>query len=1013
MALTRGTLLVVSAMLALALAGLSLGLTGGAVAGELLFVSMVVLSLKLPDRNHTLWTAGVCTLLMVITAAAQPTNAAIPVLILNRSLSLATVWFLAILAWDHRGLRRAADDARREMQRNERKRDAELRKAAGELAQAQAQSHEFALELEEARQLYLSLVENLPVHVLRKDAEGRLTYVNSSYRKLLGKSLEELIGKTDYDLFPPELAAKYRRDDLLVIESRRTMDRVEMHQTPDGGKLWVEVMKTPLFDAEGQAIGIQGIFWDVTDREQAQIELRESEARTRAIFEYAMDCVLLIDEQGRIVEMNPAAEQAFQCRRRELAGKEFADVLLPSRSIERFRKKLANFQQASGGGSLIGSRGELVMQRRTGEEFVGEIGLQAFTLQDSTAGFVVFVRDITTQKRADEERRIAAEKLRQAKEAAEAANQAKSLFLANMSHEIRTPIHGIMGMTGLVLETPLTEQQREFLRIAQESADALLAVINDILDFSKIEAGRLDLEWIDFDPCDVLGDCMKALSFRAAGKDLELVSRFDPLIPRMVCGDPHRLRQVIVNLVGNAIKFTPSGEIQLSVDRVAEDARFVELHFNVRDTGIGIPEAKLATIFDPFEQGDKSTTRRFGGTGLGLSISKKLVELMGGRIWVESRENAGSVFHFTARFQTSAAASQAPPPKPAPIALEKMRVLLVDDNRTNRLILEETYRNWRIEPVTASGAEEAWGMLRDAAMAGRPFQLVVTDCNMPDIDGFMLVERIRTALPPPQPRVVMLTSSEQTGDQRRCQELGIAAELMKPVKPSELFDATLRSLLDLPGAESLTPLIADDKAGAAGGAVSGMSLTVGAVAAAAAVSAAASQSASRAQFAAAIPVAIQAGAAGASQSAVPPQLAGNAPPRTLRILLAEDSLVNQKLAMALLTRMGHTVRIANNGREAVELSRSEPFDVVFMDVQMPEMDGFEAAAAIRAREQGTGRHLPIVALTAHAMKGDREHCLEAGMDDYLSKPVRAAEIAATLARCTAANMSRHPGSAAG
>jgi PAS domain S-box-containing protein len=965
MAMTRGHLLVLTAMLALALAGLSLGLGAGAVAGELLFISMVVLSLKLPDRNHTLWTAGVCTLLIVITAAAQPTNSAVPVLILNRSLSLATVWFLAILAWDHRGLRREADDARREMQRSERKRDAELRKAVGELAEAQAQSHEFALELEEARQLYLSLVENLPVHVLRKDAEGRLTYVNSSYRKLLGKSLEELIGKTDYDLFPADLAAKYRRDDLLVIESRRTMDRVEMHQTPDGGKLWVEVMKTPLFDPEGRAIGIQGIFWDVTDREQALIELRESEARTRAIFEHAMDCVLLIDEKGRIVEMNPAAEQTFQCRRRELAGKELADVLLPGRSVDRFRKKLANFQQTAGGGSLIGSRGELIMRRRMGEEFIAEVGLQAFTLQDSTAGFIVFVRDITLQKRADEERRAAGVKLQHAKEAAEAANQAKSLFLANMSHEIRTPIHGIMGMTGLVLETPLTEQQREFLRIAQESADALLAVINDILDFSKIEAGRLDLEWIDFEPCEVLGDCMKALAFRAAGKDLELVSRFDPRIPRVVCGDPHRLRQVIVNLVGNAIKFTPSGEIQLSVEVAAADEKFVELHFTVRDTGIGIPAAKLATIFDPFEQGDKSTTRRFGGTGLGLSISKKLVELMGGRIWVESSEQAGSTFHFTARFQASAAALRAPPPKPTPLALETLRVLLVDDNRTNRLILEETYRNWRIQPVTASGAEEAWGMLRDAAIAGRPFQLVVTDCNMPGMDGFTLAERIRTALPPPPPRVVMLTSSERTGDQQRCLELGIAAALIKPVKPSELFDATLRSLLDRPAVESLAPAAVAEASDASP--ASSSTTTTGSVASV---------------------------ASPASPAVAPPS-------RSLRILLAEDSLVNQKLALALLTRMGHQVRIANNGREAVELSQSEPFDVVFMDVQMPEMDGFEAAAAIRAREQGTGRHLPIVALTAHAMKGDREHCLEAGMDDYLSKPVRAAEIAATLARCTA------------
>jgi two-component system sensor histidine kinase/response regulator len=930
----RSTLLIYIAMLVFAISGMLLELSGGAeVAGDLAFVLVVVLSLKLPRRSDTISAAATCSLLAGATLLLKLDEPGLTQEAVNRGMALTTCWILAILGWDHRGLQRQVAEERTELLKDVQRKTDDLRQARGELQEVRAASQEIEIRLEEARQLYLSLVDNLPVHVFRKDIDGCLTFANPSYCQLLGMTFEELIGKGDHDLFPPELAVKYRNDDQAVINSRQTLDRIEMHQKPDGSKLWVEVMKTPVFDVDGNPIGIQGIFWDVTDREQALTELRESEARTRAIFEHAMDSVLLIDEEGLIVEMNPAAEQTFQCRRRDLKGKEFASVLLPSASISRFREKLTHFTEFQDAGSLIGSRGELKMLRRTGEEFVAEIGMQVFTLQDSEAGFVVFVRDITLPKLAEEERRLAAERLQQAKEAAEAASQSKSLFLANMSHEIRTPIHGIMGMTGLVLETPLNEQQREYLRIVQESADSLLAVINDILDFSKIEAGKLDLELLDFDVCDRLGDCMKALAFRASGKDLELVFRYDPRIPRMVSGDPYRLRQVVVNLVGNAIKFTPRGEVVLNVDLENETETEVELHFAVRDTGIGIPAEKIAAIFDPFEQGDKSTTRRFGGTGLGLSISRKLVLMMGGRMWVESREHEGSTFHFTARFARARGLNVPSGSHSSPESLARLRVLVVDDNRTNRLILEESFRNWEMEAVVATGAEEAWRLLRAAASTGRPFQLVVTDCHMPDVDGFMLAERIQSELPPPRPPIVMLTSSDRSGDQDRCRELGIAAHLIKPVKPSELLDATIRLL----------------------GVVSAV-------------------------------------------TPANPTLLVHLDSRKLKVLLAEDSAVNQKLAVALLTRQGHSVTIANNGREAVALSADETFDVLLMDVQMPEMDGFEAAAAIRARELTTGRHLPIIALTAHAMKGDRERCLEAGMDDYLSKPVRADELSTTLKR---------------
>ncbi|MFO0902407.1 MAG: response regulator [Pirellulales bacterium] len=929
----RSTLSIMLAMLVVALGGTYVELAGSdRVAGDLLFVLVVVLSLKLPRRDHTIWAAAGCTAVEFISIFSRPEGQSVVEYLVSRAMALVTLWILAALGWDHRGLQRQAAEQHRELLQDVEKKDMALQRARGELQQAQAQSVQIEEKLEEARQLYLSLVENLPVHVFRKDIEGRLSYANQSYCELLGKTFDELRGKGDFDLFPEDLARKYRADDMAVIAMRQTIDRIEMHQKPDGSKLWVEVMKTPVFDREGKAVGIQGIFWDVSVREQALTELRESEARTRAIFEHAMDSMLLIDEEGRIVEMNPAAEHTFQCRRRDQKGKEFAAVFLPAASSERFRRKLSQFTEVQDVGSLIGARGEMRMRRHTGEEFIAEIGLQVFTLADSRGGFALFVRDITTVKLAEEQRRLAAERLQQAKEAAEAASQSKSLFLANMSHEIRTPIHGIMGMTGLVLETRLTDQQREYLRIVQESADALLSVINDILDFSKIEAGRLDLETIDFDLSDRLGDCMKSLSFRASDKNLELVYQFDPRIPRMVCGDPYRLRQVVVNLVGNAIKFTPRGEVVLSVDLIDQDETHINLHFAVRDTGIGIPLDKQQTIFDAFEQGDKSTTRRFGGTGLGLSISRRLVQMMDGRMWVESREGAGSTFHFTARLKRSNFSPLNEQTRVCPASLSRLRVLVVDDNRTNRLILEQSFRNWQMEPVPAPGAEEAWRLLRAAAGTGRPFQLVVTDCHMPDVDGFMLADRIRRELPPPHPPIVMLTSSDRTGDLELCRQLGIAAHLIKPVKPSELLDAAVRVLAPEPATDEVEALPSPT------------------------------------------------------------------PRRSLRILLAEDSLVNQRLAIALLAKQGHQVAVANNGREAVEMSEREPFDVMLLDVQMPEMDGFEATAAIRTRESNGAARLPIIALTAHAMKGDRERCLEAGMDDYLSKPVRADELAAAINR---------------
>ncbi len=533
-------------------------------------------------------------------------------------------------------------------------------------------------------------------------------------------------------------------------------------------------------------------------------------------------------------------------------------------------------------------------------------------------------RDITQQKEASEE-------LRRAKEAAEDASRAKSDFLANMSHEIRTPMNAIIGMTELVIDTELTASQRDYLKMVRESGESLLSLINDILDFSKIEAGKLDLDFTPLELREGLGDTMKSLALRAHSKGLELACQIPPQVPERLMGDVGRLRQIVVNLVGNAIKFTEAGEVVLHVELQSQSDDEVVLHFSVSDTGIGIPEEKLSAIFDAFEQVDSSTTRRYGGTGLGLAISSKLVQLMGGRIWVESEIGRGSTFHFTVRFGLAGEAVQAAIARPT--IVQDTRVLVVDDNATNRLILDEMLRNWGMDPTVVEGGRQALGLLRKARESGEPFRLILSDANMPEMDGFSLAEAVGQDRELSNTIIMMLTSGDRPGDISRCERLGIASYLLKPIKQSELFDAIVLALgVTTPEDEGIDRL--------------------------------ATEPLSRL--------------------------------RPLQVLLAEDSLINQKLAVGLLEKHGHTVFVANHGREAMAALESRDFDLVLMDVQMPELDGYEATAVIRAREEQTGTHIPIIAMTAHAMKGDRERCLEAGMDDYVAKPVRAKQLFETI-----------------
>jgi signal transduction histidine kinase/CheY-like chemotaxis protein len=524
------------------------------------------------------------------------------------------------------------------------------------------------------------------------------------------------------------------------------------------------------------------------------------------------------------------------------------------------------------------------------------------------------------------------------------ATAAKSRFLACMSHEIRTPLNAILGMTELLATSSVTDEQREYLDVVHAAGESLLAVVRDVLDLSKIEADKLTLERGPFDLHGVVGDAAKSLALLAHERGLELICHVGADVPKYIVGDQARLRQILFNLLGNAIKFTEQGEVILEIWAESRTDEDIVLHFSVRDTGIGIPEDKRLAIFRMFEQADNSMCRRYGGIGLGLTISLRLVRLMEGRIWVDSQVGKGSTFHFTAHFQP-ASETQTQPPAIGPQSVRDISVLAVDDNATNRQILDRVLRSWEMKPTLVAEADEALRRLRHAARSDQPFQLVITDAHMPVMDGFQLVERIRADASLGNPAVIVLTSGAELGDVNRCHELKIAAHLLKPVNQSELFDTIVKVF----ATHQVDAVPAD------------------------------------------------AAPADAKPVEVTSELLSPSD-QCLKILLVEDSLVNQKLARALLGRRGHQVIVANNGREAVDHFKDEEFDLILMDIQMPEMDGIEATAAIRSDEQRTGTHMPIIALTAHALKDDRERCLDAGMDDYVAKPIRANVLFDTIER---------------
>ena len=823
-------------------------------------------------------------------------------------------------------------------------------------------------QLSEREQQLRDIITSAPVIVFQLNGGGVLTVLegrpNAAYETpvehLVGRSIEQVL--KDY---PEPLA-----------QIRRALAGQAMHTVLRFPKLILEAHLIPRFDGEGRVVAVNGVAYDVTARVRAEEEIRRREAHYRSILATLEEGYYEIDREGHFILFNDALCRILGIDAGKLASKNIRHFMTPGTR--------AQFDELT---ALVLKRGESVkacdwqLKCEDGRTVFGEVSISPILdEQHQVVGFRGIVRDVSDRKAAEERLRQytadlemtkmvleeqaqelaeTIEELQRAKAKVEEATRAKSEFLANMSHEIRTPLNGIIGMTELALGTPLNNEQREYLNIVKSSSESLLTIINDILDFSKIEAGKLELDPIDFGLRDLIAETMKSLAIKAIEKNLELVYAVDPKVPEQVNGDPVRLRQILVNLVGNALKFTHQGEIRLEVRPVegVRDGDAWVLQFTVLDTGIGIPREKQARIFEAFQQADGSMTRRFGGTGLGLSISARLVEVMGGRIWVESPANPayfaalegkqsdelertqgelpppGSAFHFIIRLEPPVGQTRTEPHMDLTL-LQPHPVLIVDDNPVNRRYLQDLCRSWKVEAQSVASGPEALTLLPDMLKKSSE-PIVLLDMQMPDMDGLTVAGRMRELPGGDRLKIILLTSAGlQMANPESSSDL-LNGFLLKPVKPSELLDAIFNVLKNFIENRPATPFLP----------------------------------------------------AGNRDKA-----------KSLTILLAEDNPVNQKLAVRLLEKMGHRVTVAGNGEQAVHLWQREFFDVILMDVQMPVMTGFEATEAIRQMEasKGTRRRTPIIALTAHAMKGDRERCLRRGMDGYLSKPLRIHELEEVL-----------------
>ena len=788
------------------------------------------------------------------------------------------------------------------------------------------------LSLQNSEQRIRAILEGAVDAIVTINEQGVIESANPAAESLFGYPVAELIGTNVNRLMPDPYRSEHdgylqrylATGEKHVIGGGREVPGVRRDGTTFQAELTVSEIKL-----NNRRI-FTGFVRDISDRKRAEQALEAANAQLAGVLDAATQVsIISTDINGLIQVFNSGAQNLLGYSAEEIVGKQTPKILhveheVVARGAELSRElgyRVEGFEVFVAYARLNRfDRREWTYVRKDGSHFTVSLVVTTVTnAEGEISGFLGVAEDITQRKQTEQH-------LLSARESAEQAARAKSEFLANMSHEIRTPMNGIIGMSELALNTSLTSEQREYLDAVNSSASSLLRIINDILDFSKIEAGKFDLEAIDFNIQESIGEAVSTLSLRASEKRLELALRIDAAVPEIVVGDSVRLRQVLINLIGNAIKFTDEGEVVIDVEVEFRTETDVVMHFRVKDTGLGISKDKQQSIFEAFAQADTSTTRKYGGTGLGLTITSRLVELMGGTIWVESNIGEGSTFHFTSRFAVSQIAMTSACDV-SPTSVQGLPVLVVDDNATNRRILQELLEQMQMKPTLVSSGAEAMRAIELNWNQGEPFALVILDAHMPEMDGFMVGEWLQSHPDRVTSTLMMLTSGGRSGDATRCHELGFAAYLHKPVRRAELRRAILTAL----GTSSE-----------------------------------------------------------ASAAPIVEPLVNTC--RPLQILLVEDNPVNQRVAVSMLEKQGHSLRVANNGLEALAALDQQDFDVVLMDMQMPEMDGLEATTEIRRKEQQTTRHIPIIAMTAAAMKGDRERCLQAGMDGYVSKPFRIKEL---------------------
>ena len=784
---------------------------------------------------------------------------------------------------------------------------------------AAVQSNRRTLAIRQSEVKFRTIIETLEDAYCELDVDGRYTYVNDAQCAQLQRPREAIVGSPWLRSFAPESAARFGQslEELRIFGSEQYMIPGVVLRA-DGSALFVELSVMALRDKTGRLTGFSSISRDVTEKRNAEKVLKVMEQKYRNIIASIEDGYFEVDPRGCFLFFNEALIHILGYPEERLKAMRYRDIMdnRNAKKVSRATNKilhtgkprrLLQYQVINADGERRHIEGSISLIKDDKGRIVGFRGL---------------ARDITARKLAQRE-------LAKAKAQAEEATLAKSDFLANMSHEIRTPLNGIIGMYNLLRATQLTGDQADFVETGKRSADSLLAVIDDILDFSKIEAGKLDIEIVDFDLRKTLQDMTALPAMQAHAKGLEFIYRVDPVVPSFLKGDPGRLRQILMNLTANAIKFTGRGEIVLSVDLVEQATGKVTLRFAVKDTGIGISAEEQVRLFHSFQQADVSITRKYGGTGLGLAISKRLAELMGGRMGVESQVGQGANFWFTADFEIQPEAPARPVEVPA--SLLAKRILIVDDNRTNLQILAAYLRSWGCDCDQTTDGEGALALLHAVARTGAPYDLVITDLRMPDMDGAELGRRIKADPVLKDTILIMLTSHGLRGDAGRMKHIGFSAYLTKPVRRSHLF-------------ECLNAVINGDQC----------------------------------YLPEADRIEIQ------ENIVATPGRRGDT-----RILLVEDNPINQKVTLYLLKRFGFSADAAINGRQALEALQKSDYELVLMDIQMPEMDGLEATRIIRDPESAVRNHaIPVIALTAHAMKGDREQFLAAGMDDYVPKPIQ-------------------------